>query len=90
MSLSPMVLPGVSSYQASLLENAGIITLGILREFMKDDFWTWTIKGIGPETGKKITLAMYRNGLIDESFEAYKEAMDRNYWIEKYRKLHEM
>lgn len=49
---------------------------------MKDDFWTRQIPGVGEETGKKLVYAMYRAGIIDDTFEAYKET-DREYYLAK-------
>lgn len=58
-----------------------------MRESMKEDFWTWAVPGIGDETGKKIVLAMYRGGLIDEEFETYKEVSSKEYYLEKYVRM---
>lgn len=48
-----------------------------------------TIPGIGDVTGKKIVYAMYHAGIIDESFESYKELSDRAYCQAKYVRMRE-
>ena len=55
---------------------------------MKVDFWTRQIPGVGEGTGKKIVYAMYRAGIIDDTFEAYKET-DREYYLAKCVRLRE-
>lgn len=62
------------------------INYAILRELMKNDLWTRGIHGIGEETGKKLVLYMYDAGLIDETYEAYKEAIDHTYFWKKFAK----
>lgn len=89
MMQSPDVLAGITAHQAKLLMNVGIGNIGVLREVMKEDFWTRTVPGIGYETGKKIVFAMYRAGMIDDSFEAYKEASSREYYFAKCVRLRE-
>ena len=86
---SPSALPGISANHARLLVNAGIYNIGILRETLKKDLWTNTIPGIGDNTGSKIVYAMYNAGIIDDSFEAYKEVSDRKYCFAKYARLRE-
>lgn len=70
---SPDVLTGIKPYYAILLANVGIYNIGMLREALKEDLWTSTIPGIGGDSGRFIVLAMYREGLIDEDFAAYRE-----------------
>ncbi len=82
MLQSPDTLNGITARHASLLMNVGIGNIGVLREAMKDDFWTRQIPGVGEETGKKLVYAMYRAGIIDDTFEAYKET-DREYYLAK-------
>ena len=86
---SPDVLDGITAYHAKILMNVGIGNIGVLREVLKEDFWTRTIPGIGDQTGKKIVYAMYRAGIIDDSFEAYKEASSREYYHAKCVRLRE-
>ena len=86
---SPSALPGISANHARLLVNAGIYNIGILRETLKKDLWTDTIPGIGDNTGSIIVYAMYNAEIIDDSFEAYKEASDRKYCFAKYARLRE-
>ena len=90
MTKSPDVLDGITSRHAMLLLNVGISNVGILREVMKGDFWTRSITGIGDTTGKKIVCAMYRAGVIDDTFEAYKETYDKDYYRAKMLKLGEV
>lgn len=80
MMKSPDVLDGITVHHAKLLMNVGICNIGVLRETLKENFWTRTIPGIGDETAKKIVFAMYRAGVIDDDFEAYKEASSREYY----------
>lgn len=86
---TPDALLGISANYAKLLTNAGIYNIGILRETLKKDLWTDTIPGIGDNTGSKIVYAMYNAEIIDDSFEAYKEASDRKYCFAKYARLRE-
>ena len=88
MSQSPDLLNGITARHASLLMNVGIGNIGVLREAMKGDFWTRQIPGVGEETGKKLVHAMYRAGIIDDTFEAYKE-IDREYYLAKCVRLRE-
>ena len=90
MTKSPEVLEGITSRHVGLLLSVGISTIGILREIMKGDFWTHSIPGIGDTTGKKMVCAMYRAGIIDETFEAYKEIYDKEYRQAKWLKLGEI
>lgn len=89
MLQSPDALPGITVQHAKLLMNVEISNIGILREVLKEDFWTRTISGIGDAAEKKIVYAMYSAGLIDESFEAYKELTDRDYCQAKYIRMRE-
>lgn len=89
MVKSPDVLDGITANHAKILMNVGIGNIGVLREALKEDFWTRTIPGIGVETGKKIVFAMYRAGIIDDTFEAYKEASSREYYYAKCVRLRE-
>ena len=82
----PDTLNGITARYASLLMNVGIGNIGVLREAMKVDFWTRQIPGVGEGTGKKIVYAMYRAGIIDDTFEAYKE-IDREYYRAKCVRL---
>ena len=66
----------------------GVPEMSVLREAMKGDFWTRQIPGVGEETGKKLVYAMYRAGIIDDTFEAYKET-DREYYLAKCVRLRE-
>ena len=84
----PDTLNGITARYASLLMNVGIGNIGVLRETMKGDFWTRQIPGVGEETGKKLVYAMYRAGIIDDTFEAYKET-DREYYLAKCVRLRE-
>ena len=88
MIQSPDSLNGITARHASLLMNVGIGNIGVLREAMKGDFWTRQIPGVGEETGKKLVHAMYRAGIIDDTFEAYKE-IDREYYLAKCVRLRE-
>ena len=88
MIQSPDSLNGITAHHASLLMNVGIGNIGVLREAMKGDFWTRQIPGVGEETGKKMVYAMYRVGIIDDTFEAYKE-IDREYYLAKCVRLRE-
>lgn len=88
MIQSPDSLNGITARHASLLMNVGIGNIGVLREAMKGDFWTRQIPGVGEETGKKLVYAMYRAGIIDDTFEAYKE-IDREYYLAKCVRLRE-
>ena len=88
MIQSPDSLNGITAHHASLLMNVGIGNIGVLREAMKGDFWTRQIPGVGEETGKKLVYAMYRAGIIDDTFEAYKE-IDREYYLAKCVRLRE-
>lgn len=89
MIQSPDTLPGITAQHAKLLMNVGIGNIGILREVLKEDFWTRTVPGIGHVTGEKIVYVMYRVGIIDESFESYKEARDRDYYLTKCVRMRE-
>ena len=84
---TPEALPGITSNQAKQLMKAGIFNIAILREILNTDFWTWTISGIGEQGGKRIVNAMFSVGLIDETFEAYKEIIDRDYRQMKFLKM---
>lgn len=88
MIQSPDTLNGITARHATLLMNVGIGNIGVLREAMKADFWIRHIPGIGEETGKKLVYAMYRAGIIDDTFEAYKET-DREYYLAKCVRLRE-
>ncbi|MDD3794815.1 MAG: sigma factor-like helix-turn-helix DNA-binding protein [Lachnospiraceae bacterium] len=89
MVQSPEILPGITAQHAKLLMNVGITNIGVLREVLKEDFWTRTIPGIGDVAEKKIVYAMYHAGIIDESFESYKELSDRAYCQEKFIRMRE-
>lgn len=88
MIQSPDMLDGITARQATLLMNVGIGNIGVLREAMKADFWTRQIPGVGEETGKKLVHAMYQAGIIDDTFEAYRET-DRDYYLAKCVRLRE-
>lgn len=79
MFQSPDVLPGITDKYTKLLKNAGIYNIGVLREKLNEDFWNSKIPGIGDAIGKKIVYAMYYAGVIDDSFEAYKELTNKGY-----------
>ena len=87
MDQSPENLPGITPNIAMHLMNAGIMNIGTLREALKRDFWTYSILGIGDESGKKIVCAMFRAGLIDQDFEAYKEVSSKEYCQAKYARM---
>lgn len=87
---SPETLPGITAHQAKQLMKAGIWNIAALREILNTDFWTWTVPGIGEYGGKRIVNAMLSVGLIDESFEAYKENSDRNYYHMKFMKMRDL
>ncbi|MCF0229883.1 MAG: hypothetical protein HUJ76_09370 [Parasporobacterium sp.] len=89
MLKSPDALSGITAQHARLLMNAGIGNIGILRETMKEDFWNCRIPGIGDAIGRKLVAALYYSGLIDESFEAYKEEFDKNYYYAKRARMRE-
>lgn len=82
----PEALSKVTPRMVKLLADVGIFNNAILRELMKNDLWTRGIPGIGEETGKKLALYMYDAGLIDETYEAYKEAIDHTYFWKKFAK----
>lgn len=84
----PEALSKVTPRMVKLLADVGIFNNAILRELMKNDLWTRGIPGIGEETGKKLALYMYMYdaGLIDETYEAYKEAIDHTYFWKKFAK----
>lgn len=88
MLQSPDVLNGITARHASLLMNVGIVNIGALREVMKTDLWVGEIPGIAETTGKKLVYAMYNAGVIDDTFEAYKET-NREYYLAKIRKEYE-
>lgn len=87
---SPDVLKGITAKYAKLLVNCGICNIGMLREAMKEDFWSRSIEGIGTVSNEKLVLSMYRAEMIDESFEAYKELMYKEYRFEKIKKMREV
>lgn len=87
---TPETLPGITSKQAKQLIKAGVVNIAALRELLNTDFWTWTISGIGEQSGKRIVNAMLNAGLMDEGFEAYKEISDRNDRQMKFLKLREL
>lgn len=86
---SPEALPDITANDAETLMKAGVYSLGVLRTALKEDFWTRAFPGIGIQNGKRIVNAMLKTGLIDESFESYKEASDPMYGMEKRRIMHE-
>ena len=86
---SPEALPDITANDAETLMKAGVYSLGVLRTALKEDFWTRAFPGIGIQNGKRIVNAMLKTGLIDESFESYKEASDPMYGMEKRRIMRE-
>lgn len=87
---APDELPGITANQAKQLIKAGIFNIAALREIMNTDFWTWSIPGIGEMGSKRIVNAMLSAGLIDESFEAYKECYDWKYRQKKILKMRDL
>ena len=74
---SPDALQGIKAQYAILLANVGIYNIGMLREQLKEDSWESTIPGIGEKSSKFIVLAMFRSGLIEEDFAAYRAVEDK-------------
>ena len=87
---TPEALPGITDRQAKQLIKTGVINLAALREILSTNFWTGMIPGIGDQSGKRIVNAMLSAGLIDESFEAYKEISDSDYRRMKFLKLRDL
>lgn len=87
---APDALPGITGNQAKQLIKAGIFNIAALREVLKTDFWTWSTPGIGEMGGRRIVNAMLSAGLIDESFEAYKEISDWKYRQTKFMKMRDL
>ncbi|MBR3601988.1 MAG: hypothetical protein IKL49_06670 [Lachnospiraceae bacterium] len=87
---APDSLLGITANQAKQLMKAGVFNIAALREIMNTDFGIWSIPGIGEMGGRRIVNAMFSSGLIDESFEAYKEMNDRTYRQMKFLKMRDL